>query len=326
MNLKIVYNVAQIPSATTVDNAAQIPSATTVVPGVFKLDLEPLAPKLMHNREVTFSILSTLRTKLIFFKELLVYLQDTCPSAVRLSETKVSRTPMNKIKKVTFVKPIATSSTNQETHDSNKPMLHSTGVKCSTSASGSNPSANTKNNRVVQIVLWYLDSGCSKHMTGNRSRLMNFVSKFLGTVRFENDQIARIMGYGDYQLGNVVISRVYYVEGLGHNLFSVGQFCDADLEVVFLKNICFIRYLELVMPPMIISSQLRQKEGIDFEESFALIAIIEAIHIFIANVAHKNMTVYQMDVKMVFLNGEIKQEVYVSQPGGIIDQDNPSHV
>ncbi|GKC95627.1 hypothetical protein Tco_1161069 [Tanacetum coccineum] len=50
-----------------------------------------------------------------------------------------------------------------------------------------------------------------------------------GTVRFGNDKIARIMGYGDYQLGNVIISRVYYVEGLGHNLFSVGQFCDADL-------------------------------------------------------------------------------------------------
>ncbi|GKE06195.1 retrovirus-related pol polyprotein from transposon TNT 1-94 [Tanacetum coccineum] len=81
-------------------------------------------------------------------------------------------------------------------------------------------------------------------MTGNRSQLMNFVSKFLGTVRFGNDQIARIMGYGDYQLGNVVISRVYYVEGLGHNLFSVGQFCDADLEVAFRKNACFIRNLE----------------------------------------------------------------------------------
>ncbi|GJR18113.1 retrovirus-related pol polyprotein from transposon TNT 1-94 [Tanacetum coccineum] len=52
------------------------------------------------------------------------------------------------------------------------------------------------------------------------------------------------MGYGDYQLGNVVILRVYYIEGLRHNLFSVGQFCDADLEVAFRKNTCFIRNLE----------------------------------------------------------------------------------
>ncbi|GJY18464.1 hypothetical protein Tco_0389955 [Tanacetum coccineum] len=66
---------------------------------------------------------------------------------------------------------------------------------------------------VVQIVLWYLDSGCSKHMTGDRSQLTNFVSKFLGTVKFGNDHVAKIMGYGDYQIRNVTISRVYYVEG-----------------------------------------------------------------------------------------------------------------
>ncbi|GKB08332.1 hypothetical protein Tco_0836616, partial [Tanacetum coccineum] len=63
---------------------------------------------------------------------------------------------------------------------------------------------------VVQIVLWYLDSGCSKHMTGDCSQLTG------------NDQVAKIMGFGDYQIGNVTILRVYYVEGLRHNLFSVG--------------------------------------------------------------------------------------------------------
>ncbi|GJY26833.1 retrovirus-related pol polyprotein from transposon TNT 1-94 [Tanacetum coccineum] len=98
--------------------------------------------------------------------------------------------------------------------------------------------------KVVQIFLWYLDSGCSKHMTGDRSQLTNFISKFLGTVKFGNDQVAKIMGYGDYQIGNVTISRVYYVEGLGHNLFSVGQFCDSNLEVAFRQHTCFIRNLE----------------------------------------------------------------------------------
>nr|GFA16139.1 retrovirus-related Pol polyprotein from transposon TNT 1-94 [Tanacetum cinerariifolium] len=97
---------------------------------------------------------------------------------------------------------------------------------------------------VVQIVLWYLDSGCSKHMTGDRSQLINFVHKFLGMVKFGNDHVAKIMGYGDYQIGNVTISRVYYVEGLGYNLFSVGQFCDSDLEVAFRQHTCFIRNLE----------------------------------------------------------------------------------
>ncbi|GJR98148.1 retrovirus-related pol polyprotein from transposon TNT 1-94 [Tanacetum coccineum] len=98
--------------------------------------------------------------------------------------------------------------------------------------------------KVVQIVLWYLDSGCSKHMTGDRTQLTNFVNKFLGTVKFGNDHVAKILGYGDYQIGNVTISRVYYVEGLGHNLFSVGQFCDSNLEVAFRQHTCFIRNLE----------------------------------------------------------------------------------
>nr|GFB02139.1 integrase, catalytic region, zinc finger, CCHC-type, peptidase aspartic, catalytic [Tanacetum cinerariifolium] len=52
------------------------------------------------------------------------------------------------------------------------------------------------------------------------------------------------MGYGDYKIGNVTISRVYFVEGLGHNLFSVGQFCDLDLKVAFCQHICFIRNLD----------------------------------------------------------------------------------
>nr|GFA23018.1 hypothetical protein [Tanacetum cinerariifolium] len=64
--------------------------------------------------------------------------------------------------------------------------------------------------------------------------------------KFGNDHVAKIMGYGNYQIENVTISRVYYVEGLGHNLFSVGQFCDSDLEVAFRQHTCFIRNLDRV--------------------------------------------------------------------------------
>ncbi|GJR50913.1 retrovirus-related pol polyprotein from transposon TNT 1-94 [Tanacetum coccineum] len=91
---------------------------------------------------------------------------------------------------------------------------------------------------IVQLILFIIDSGCTKHMTGNIKLLCNFVEKYLGTVRFGNDQFAPIIGYGDLVQGNITINRVYYVEGLNHNLFSVGQFCDADLEVVFWKSTC----------------------------------------------------------------------------------------
>nr|GFB07183.1 integrase, catalytic region, zinc finger, CCHC-type, peptidase aspartic, catalytic [Tanacetum cinerariifolium] len=100
------------------------------------------------------------------------------------------------------------------------------------------------NSQIVQLILFIVDSGCTKHMTGNLKLLCNFVEKFLGTVRLGNDQIAPILGYEDLVQGNVTINRVYYVKGLNHNLFSVGQFCDADLEVAFRKSTCFVRDLQ----------------------------------------------------------------------------------
>ncbi|GKC03596.1 retrovirus-related pol polyprotein from transposon TNT 1-94 [Tanacetum coccineum] len=291
--------------------------------GMFKLDIEPISQRLKNNRDAHEDYLKKtkentdticglverarkqnpseplLDSACMFTKhvqELLVYVFKTCPSLTKPSEKLVAVTPLNKYKKVRFAEPVTLQSNTKQqlgyhnTLDSNKPMLTSIGLKSSTSASRSQPSGNTKNNRilrptnvkhsmlnanselvcatyskcmfdaiydmcvldfvkdvnVVQIVLLYLDSGCSKYMTGNRSQLMNFVSKFLGTVRFRNDQITKIVGYGDYHLGNVTISRVYYVEGLRHNLFSFGQFYDSDLEVAFLKNTCFIRNLDCV--------------------------------------------------------------------------------
>nr|GEU79315.1 ribonuclease H-like domain-containing protein [Tanacetum cinerariifolium] len=81
----------------------------------------------------------------------------------------------------------------------------------------------------------------------SKSKVIKSVSankKEPSIVKFENDNVAKIIGYGDYQIGNVTISRVYYVEGLGHNLFSVGQFCDSNLEVAFRQHTRFICNLE----------------------------------------------------------------------------------
>nr|GEZ01024.1 Gag-Pol polyprotein [Tanacetum cinerariifolium] len=98
--------------------------------------------------------------------------------------------------------------------------------------------------QVIQIVLWYLESDCSKHMIGDRSQLTNFINKFLGVVKFGNDHVAKIMGYGDYHIRNVTISRVYYVEGLGYSLFFVGQFCDSKPKVAFRQHNSYIHNLE----------------------------------------------------------------------------------
>nr|GEW91324.1 integrase, catalytic region, zinc finger, CCHC-type, peptidase aspartic, catalytic [Tanacetum cinerariifolium] len=81
---------------------------------------------------------------------------------------------------------------------------------------------------------------------GNLELLINFVWKFMETVRFGNDRVAAILGFGDLQWGNILITRVYFIEGLGHNLFSVGQFCDSDLEVAFRRDACF-RYVLVIV-------------------------------------------------------------------------------
>nr|GFB97104.1 integrase, catalytic region, zinc finger, CCHC-type, peptidase aspartic, catalytic [Tanacetum cinerariifolium] len=222
---------------------------------MYAIDVQPIPLRLRNNRKVHLDYLkhfkesvATLReiveeakierpldrsvaSAFLYTKhsqELLEYAIGTCPKDINKRYKKQTTTPLNRKKQVTFVDQCETSNTNIQKHveqqitkKTNVLVLLSTGV--------------------IQIVLWYLDSGCSKHMTGDRSRLKNFVKKFTGTVRFGNDHFGAIMGYKDYVICDSVISGVYYMEGLGHNLFSVKQFYDSDLEVAFRKHSCYVR-------------------------------------------------------------------------------------
>nr|GEV19276.1 retrovirus-related Pol polyprotein from transposon TNT 1-94 [Tanacetum cinerariifolium] len=176
-------------------------------------------------------------------QELLILIKQTCPCINKLSDKLVVVTPKNKDKQVRITNTTEVPSRNPIALeiDTPKPVVTLVYSRKPRKSKTTDPVGKSK---VVQIVLWYLDSGCSKHMTGDRSQLTTFVNKFLGTVKFKNDHVEKIMGYGDYQIENVTISRVYYVEGLGHNLFSVGQFCDSNLEVAFRQHACYIRNLE----------------------------------------------------------------------------------
>nr|GEU43123.1 hypothetical protein [Tanacetum cinerariifolium] len=189
--------------------------------------------------------------------------------------------------------------------------------------------------------------GCSKHMTGQRSQLTNFVSKFMGIVRFGNDHVAEVKGFGDYQIGNVTISqapskKAYRIYNR-RNRFSMETIHLEFDELISMASKLFGSGPELqFMTPGTIFKQdefggvlknkerlvakgFRHEEGTDFKDSFTSVARLEAIRIFFAN-ANKNMTIYQMDVKTVFLNDELREEVYVSQPEGFVDQDSPTHV
>ncbi|GKA48544.1 putative reverse transcriptase domain-containing protein [Tanacetum coccineum] len=215
-------------------------------------------------------------------KELLEYVIDTCPKDFNPKDNKAAFTFLIRKKQVTFNNDTQKHVLPQKVHQSNVPVITSTGVSNSTKASGSKPRSNTKKNRILpaksenkkkvegkkfaSVGYQWRPTGkkftlgeqcplirptnpkevplqlhvapvncCSKRMTGNQSRLKNYVKKFIRTVRFGNDHFGAIMGYRDHVIGDSVISRVYYVEGLGHNLFSVGQFSDSDFEVAF-KN------------------------------------------------------------------------------------------
>ncbi|GJT78422.1 retrovirus-related pol polyprotein from transposon TNT 1-94 [Tanacetum coccineum] len=148
------------------------------------------------------------------------------------------------------------------------------------------------NTNLIEIILFIVDSGCSKHMTGNLKLLTNFVEKFMGTIKFRNDQIALILGYRDL--------------------------------VAFRKSTCYIR--DLKENDLLTDKGYTQQEGTDFEESFALVARLEAVWLFVAYVAHKSFPVYQIDVKTTFLYGTLKEEVYVNQPYGFIDPYHPDQV
>nr|GEY79669.1 hypothetical protein [Tanacetum cinerariifolium] len=150
---------------------------------------------------------------------------------------------MNSRTKMPMVVPISTREPKRTVNQSVATPLRNTVALASTNQ---NPRHTNRKlyEHLVEIILFIIDSRCSKHMTGNLKLLTNFVEKIMGTVKFGNDQIAPILGYGDLVQGSVTIKRVYYVEGLNHNLFFVGQFCDVDLEVAFRKSTCNIRDLK----------------------------------------------------------------------------------
>ncbi|GJR80076.1 retrovirus-related pol polyprotein from transposon TNT 1-94 [Tanacetum coccineum] len=382
VTIALQNELSRLKGKNVLDNASTITNATNIALGIFKLDIEPISHRLKNNRDA--------------YEDLLVYVSKTCPSLTKSSEKLVAVTPKNKDKKVRFADPVTSSNNTQKqvdshkNQDSNQPLLHSIGVICSTSASGSHPTINTKNNRILQSsssnkankvedqsrsvksrknnknrvaktecnayvmqsmldatskpifaiyvnvhskskstksnkkqniwkptgkvfteigyrwkptrrtftlvsnscpltritstkVVHFKDTtsksletqkpeikvysrkpkpiksvGLSSKFTIVKSRITNTTepNQYWGSNALDvpsssslfDFKLSRLcskhMGYGDYQLGNVTISRVYYVEGLGHILFSVEQYCDSDLKVALRKHTCHIRDLD----------------------------------------------------------------------------------
>ncbi|GJS32319.1 hypothetical protein Tco_0530701 [Tanacetum coccineum] len=206
----IKNDLQKVKGKEIVDIDAQIPSANTIVPGMFKLDLEPLAPRLLQNREAHIDYLKytqeqvdtlweivkqakvkqPLDKELDFacnhaqrIEELLVYVRDTCPNAIKLNEKKVAVKPKNKVKKVRFAEPLTSSSNvkqveSSKTSNSNTHVLSPIGLKCSTSNCGSNPTGNKKNDRISRTT-----SRIMKNKVAAQPRKVNKKNRVVEPIR-----------------------------------------------------------------------------------------------------------------------------------------------
>nr|GEU78517.1 integrase, catalytic region, zinc finger, CCHC-type, peptidase aspartic, catalytic [Tanacetum cinerariifolium] len=275
-------------------------------PELLKVDVAPLAPKLRNNRVAhsdylkhTQEEIATLReiveherslnllnisldyackyTKRI--QELLIIIKQTCPCNNDLGDKLMDVTPMNKTKRVRFIEPV-TSSGNKNIKTvsssnvvSNKSMLSSTGVNLSISASGSQPSGNTKKDKIQQTpsrnacpltritttvkvpFMITLESNPPKPVVTlvytrkpkeSRNNVPVSKSKINKSLSANKKEPNKSWGstFSNVPSPSIDECRVYFVEGLGHNLFSAGQFCDSDLKVAFHQHTCFIRNLK----------------------------------------------------------------------------------
>ncbi|GJU32594.1 retrovirus-related pol polyprotein from transposon TNT 1-94 [Tanacetum coccineum] len=180
-------------------------------------------------------------------QELLGYVRDNCLDITTTSEKLVAITPINKKKTIrptrrTFTLVGNTCPLTRITAANKVPLRELIPLEVVAQESQVTK-VYTRRPKVVQFVLWYLDFGCLKHTTGDRSQLTNFVHKFIGTVKFDNDQIAKIMGYGDYQIRNITISKPTPRLSLFLSAYPVLRLL-LDLEVAFRKHTCFVRNLE----------------------------------------------------------------------------------
>nr|GEX66360.1 retrovirus-related Pol polyprotein from transposon TNT 1-94 [Tanacetum cinerariifolium] len=248
----------------------------------YAIDVEPIPPSQRNNRNVQQGYLNRLKDTLdtlheivkearsnrtsdnslkyacVYTKtsqELLENVIASCPKTVNKRDRYNASTHAKRNKHVTFAEPLETlpNNTSTQVKHLNEPKtnvlaIHSTGVNSVTKARMSQPKSNTNIDRTLTAKSGH-KKNVEAHLRNNKSDLhkKNRVDSgisFKRAVVNSNSNSHYKTCYGDYVIGDNVISRVYYAEGLGHNLFSVGQFCDFDLEVAFRKHTCFIRDLD----------------------------------------------------------------------------------
>ncbi|GKE11805.1 retrovirus-related pol polyprotein from transposon TNT 1-94 [Tanacetum coccineum] len=248
-------NLRKLKGKKIVDNAAQIPSATTIIPVMFKLDLDPLAPKVLQNRDAHIDYFKHTREQADILRGIVEQAKAKQPLDNALDfALDLFMFETHSLMSINLVE-------SSKTLDSNTLVLSSTGLKCSTSTCRSQPTGNKRDDRILQTpssniknkveVQFEIPKPEIKIYSRRPKQIKSVGSskkaKIVESKIANNSEPTHLWGSNATDVpssSSLVNDRVYYVERLRHNLFSVGQFCDADLEVAFRKNTCFIRNLE----------------------------------------------------------------------------------
>nr|GEU75673.1 hypothetical protein [Tanacetum cinerariifolium] len=200
-------------------------------PELLKIDVAPLAPKLRNNITAHNDYLKHTQEETATLREIVENERLVNPLNTSLYYALGNVCPLTRITTTAIVplrKPIPIES------NTTKPVVTLVYSRKSKAAQKKVLVSNSKINKSL----------VSRKKEPNNSWGSTSSNVPSSIIECMNDHVAKIMGYGDYKIGNVTISRVYFVEGLGHNLFSLGQFCDSDLEVAFRQHTCFIRNLD----------------------------------------------------------------------------------
>ncbi|GJY91367.1 retrovirus-related pol polyprotein from transposon TNT 1-94 [Tanacetum coccineum] len=309
--------------------------------GMYKIDPITLAPKDKNNKETHIYYLKHTMEQAAFLREmdeqakslnpldnayysactyfkliqeLLGYVRDTCPDIYKPSEKLVDVKPNNKKKIVRFVEPVISSSTSQK-------QLGSSQTK----------TKQTTNNSV--------STSTGVKFLASKDEAPDFIIKFLKMIQVRlNTPVRNIPTDNGTEFVNQTLRSYYESVGISHET-SVAQSPQQNEPRYFKQAMTEPSWIDAMQEEIHEFERIQVWELVTcpdkvmliklkwiYKESFTPVARIEAIRIFVANAANKSMIIFQMDVKMAFLNGELKEEVYVSQPEGFVDQDNPSHV
>ncbi|GKB73382.1 retrovirus-related pol polyprotein from transposon TNT 1-94 [Tanacetum coccineum] len=342
-------DLRKLKGKTLVDNVV---TKHSIDPETLKIDVEPITPKLLNKKITHSAYIKHTQEEDVVLGDLDEHVKSNYPLDHSL-ESALVVTPKNKDKRVRFTEPVTSSgNTNTKTTSSsnlvsNKPMLSSTGVKQSNSASGSQPSGNIKKDKIQRTPSSTTKNKVEAHPRTVKSSLKNknSVVEPKGTANVQhsklnaNSELLCVKCNGCMLSDNHDLYVLDFINNVNAHVKSKSVKKSSKRKVwkptgkvkVGISHETSVARSHTSLMVSLIDKQLltvgyRQEEGIDFEESFAPVARLDAIRIFLAYVAHINMIVYQMDVKTAFLNGILCEEVYVSQPDRFVDQDNPNHV